>query len=135
LISSIGRTAVASTPDRPGPLFAEASDEVRETAISADTRSFPDRLRDLADDVEAVAAGFGPSAADLADAPVLDGWDCDVIATPILRGRVSGHPNIVENHSVRTSEVFLTDRRTWARTLSRWYVLRTPAGTPRAGLQ
>lgn len=133
--AAIGRAAAMPEPGRFTPPFADASDEAQRIAVSADTRSLSDRLRDLADDAEAVAAGLGPTAADLAGAPVLDGWDCDVIATPILRGRVSGHPNIVENRSVRTSEVFLTDRRTWARTLSRWYVLRTPAGIPRAGLQ
>jgi len=135
LAAAIGRAAAMPEPGRFTPLFAHASDEAQRIAVSADTRSLPDRLRDLADDAEAVAAGLGPTAADLAEAPVLDGWDCAVIATPILRGRVSGHPNVAENHNVRTSEVFLTDRRTWARTLSRWYVLRTPAGAPGAGLQ
>lgn len=135
LVAAIGQAAAMPGRGRFAPLHADDPDEARRIAGSADTRSFPDRLRDLADDAEAVAAGLGPSAADLAGAPVLDGWDCDVVAAPILRGRVSGHPNIAENHGVRTSEVFLTDRRTWARTLSRWYVLRAPAGIPSAGLQ
>lgn len=135
LAAAIGHAAALPVPGRFTTAFAEASDEALRIAVSADTRSLPDRLRDLADDAEAVAAGLGPTAADLAGAPVLDGWDRDAVAAPILRGRVSGHPNVVENHRVRTSEVFLTDHRTWARTLSRWYVLRTPAGTPRAGLQ
>ncbi|MEE7493293.1 DUF6634 family protein [Methylobacterium oryzae] len=84
---------------------------------------------------EAVAAGLGPSATDLAAVPVLDGWGCDLIATMVLSGRVSGHPNFAEIHGVRTSEAFLTDRRTWARTLSRWPVSRPPAGAPPAALQ
>jgi hypothetical protein len=59
---------------------------------------------------------------------VLDGWSCDAVFAPVLKGRVTGHPGIAEGHRVRTSEVYLTDRATFARTLSRWYVLRTPAG-------
>jgi len=115
--------------------FTGDHDEARRIAAGADTRTHADRLRDLADDMEAVEAGFGPAESDLAGAPVLDGWSQDVIATPILKGRVSGHPDIPEGRRVRTSEVYLTDRLTWARTLSRWYVLRTPQDGPAASLQ
>ncbi|GAN49831.1 hypothetical protein ACXR8U_27285 [Methylobacterium radiotolerans] len=103
-------------------------DEARRIGEAADVRSLPERLRDLADDVEAAEAGLKPTADDLAGAPVLDGWSCDAVFAPVLKGRVTGHPGIAEGHRVRTSEVYLTDRATFARTLSRWYVLRTPAG-------
>ncbi|MEE7492211.1 hypothetical protein [Methylobacterium oryzae] len=132
LMAAMRHGAVAG---RFAPLEAAAPDEAGRIAVAADVRSFPERLRDLADDVEAVEAGLKPEASDLADAPVLDGWSCDAVAAPILKGRVSGHPGIAEGHRVRTSEVYLTDRRTYARTLSRWYVLRSTAGEPDAGLQ
>ncbi|SFU97647.1 MULTISPECIES: DUF6634 family protein [unclassified Methylobacterium] len=109
-------------------------DAARRIADAIDVRSLPERLRDLADDVEAAEAGLKPTAADLADAPVLDGWSCDAVAAPVLKGRVSGHPGIPEGHRVRTSEVYLTDRATFARTLSRWYVLRAPADAPAAAM-
>lgn len=117
------------------PLGSDASNEAERIALGADCRTLPDRLRDLADDIESVEAGQGPSAADLACAPVLDGWSRDMAVTPVLKGRVTGHPGIIDGHRVRTSEVYLTDRATWARTLSRWYVLRAPADAPASGLQ
>ncbi|MEE7505150.1 hypothetical protein MMR14E_18925 [Methylobacterium mesophilicum] len=134
LLAALRVAMAASAPTRFVPLEAAALDEQERIAVAADGRSLPDRLRDLADDIEAVEAGFGPTLADLAGAPVLDGWSYDAVTAPILKGRVSGHPCIAEGHRARTSEVFLTDRATWARTLSRWYVLRTPEGAPTDGL-
>lgn len=104
-------------------------------STAPDQRGLADRLRELADDIEAAEAGLAPSAADLAGAPVLDRWDYAVIPTPVLTGLVTGHPNIADNRPARTTEVFLTDRATYARTLSRWYALRTPAGTAAPNLQ
>ena len=135
LLAAIRAVMAQATSERYVPLEAVAGDEGERIATAADSRSLPDRLRELADDIEAVEAGLGPTPADLAGAPVLDGWSYDAVAAPILKGRVSGHPCIAEGHRARTSEVYLTDRTTWARTLSRWYVLRTPEGMPAAGLQ
>lgn len=117
------------------PLEASAEDEGQRIAIAADTRSLPDRLRDLADDVEAADAGLGPSEADIAGAPVLDAWEYGIVPVRVLRGLVSGHPDIVDGRPARTSEVYLTDRMTWARTLSRWYRLRAPADGTAPNLQ
>jgi len=117
------------------PLEGPAEDDARRIAITADTRSLPDRLRDLADDIESVAAGLGPSAADIAEAPILDAWEYGIIPVRVLRGRVSGHPDIADGRPARTSEVYLTDRMTWARTLSRWYRLGVPADGATTGLQ
>ncbi|MET3414020.1 DUF6634 family protein [Methylobacterium sp. 1030] len=134
LLAALREAMASPVPARFVPLEAAALDEQERIAVAADVRSLPDRLRDLADDIEAVEAGFGPTQADLVGAPVLDGWSYDAVASPILKGRVSGHPCIAEGHRARTSEVFLTDRATWARTLSRWYVLRAPEGAPTDGL-
>ncbi|SFM65618.1 DUF6634 family protein [Methylobacterium pseudosasicola] len=117
------------------PLEGTAADEAQRIAVTGDTRSLPDRLRELADDVESVAAGLGPSADDLAEAPVLDAWEYGIIPVRVLRGCVSGHPDIADGRPARTSEVYLTDRMTWARTLSRWYRLRVPADGAVTGLQ
>lgn len=135
LLAAIRAVMARGTSEGYVPLEATAGNEGERIAVAADSRSLPDRLRELADDIEAIEAGLGPTPADLAGAPVLDGWSYDAVAAPILKGRVSGHPCIAEGHRARTSEVYLTDHATWARTLSRWYVLRTPEGAPATGLQ
>ncbi|MCJ2087005.1 hypothetical protein MKK88_13545 [Methylobacterium sp. E-005] len=89
-------------------------------------------LRALADDLEAIAAGIGPTASELADAPFLQGWDLDVRTVRSLSGVVDGHPRFPPGRRVRTSELFATDGRTWARTLSRYYRLGTRRTVSRA---
>jgi len=66
--------------------------------------------------------------AGVAGDPSLEHRGEDGVARPAVEHGRAGHPGIAEGHRVRTSEVYLTDRATFARTLSRWYVLRTPAG-------
>ena len=89
-------------------------------------------LRALADDLEAIAAGVGPAASELADAPLLQGWDLDIRTVRSLSGVVDGHPRFPPGRRVRTSELFATDGRTWARTLSRYYRLGTRRPAARA---
>lgn len=129
-LRSVAENAFAARVPPPG---SEAASEAERLRLTEDRRSFVERLRDLADDLDALAAGPGPSPAELADAPVLYGWARDVVPTPILRGMVSGHPGIADGRHVRTSELVVTDNATWARTLSRLYALREPeaAGTTR----
>ena len=110
-------------PRHPG---LDAGTERERIAMTGDERFLPERLRDLADDIDAILQGAGPSEADLADAPILDHWIRDVVPTPVLKGFVSNHPGIASGRPVRTTEVFVTDNATYARTLSRLYALRMP---------
>lgn len=93
-----------------------------------DSRSFPERLRELADDLETLDRGKRPTADILADAPVLEGWAVGTVPVPVLRGVASGHPSIATGRPVVTTQVMATDNATWARTLSRYYVLGSAAG-------
>ena len=115
-----------------GPGFDAATERER-IAMTSDERSLPERLRDLADDIDALVLGGGPSEAELASAPVLDHWIRDVVPTPVLKGLVSNHPGIATGRPVRTTEVFATDNATYARTLSRLYALRVPGGPSAPG--
>jgi hypothetical protein len=97
-------------------------------------RGTQDRLRDLADALDAASEGGYPSAEDLAGAPVLEDWDFGLRPVEALVGRVAHHPDFPAGRHIRTSEVYASDRRTWARTYSRLYRLGRPSG-PRATLQ
>ncbi|WP_447679771.1 DUF6634 family protein [Methylobacterium mesophilicum] len=135
LLAAIHLAADTPEGDRTMRSDAELAAQAERLAAAPDERSLADRLRELADDLAAAEAGFVPSVADLAGAPVLDAWDYGIVPARVLIGTVTGHPDIADGRSARTSEVYLTDRSTYARTLSRWYVLRAPAGAAAPGLQ
>lgn len=83
-----------------------------------------DRLRRLLADVEALAAGHGPNAATLADAPELANWALAAHATPCLVGEFLGHPKIRYGQTGKTSDLWiLAPSYGYARTLSRFYRL------------
>lgn len=100
----------------------------------ADRRTPQERLRDLADALDAADRGNYPSADELASAPILEDWELGLRPVEALVGRVTGHSDIRSGRRVCTSEVYVSDRRTWARTYSRLYRLGRPAG-PRPTLQ
>jgi hypothetical protein len=102
--------ALTDDPDQPG--------------IKFDERGIGDRLRELADDIEAIEEGVAPIAEDLLTAPVLTGWSKVPHQVPVLAGFVAGHPSI--ENLIMTSQVYASDGQTWARTLSRWYRLGRP---------
>jgi hypothetical protein len=82
-------------------------------------------LRVLAADLEAMTM-FAPHR-ELDGAPRIENWS--VITRPMLalQGMVTGHP-LLGDRNVVTSELYAIDRGAgWARTLSRFYVLGTPA--------
>lgn len=82
-------------------------------------------LRALAADLEAMTM-FAPRA-ELEGAPRLEDWSLVTRSAMALQGRVIGHP-LLGNRHVVTSELFALDRSAgWARTLSRFYALGTPA--------
>jgi hypothetical protein len=93
----------------------------------------PDRvlakIRALHGDLSRLVRDGGPSAADLANAPVLTSYRRVTRPTPALLGRVHGHPNIADGHRALTTQIFAfdPDGDGWARSYSRFYTLGRPA--------
>ena len=86
------------------------------------------RATDLAEDLSRLAAGEGPTAADLAAAPIIRRWLFGPVVETCLIGEISGHPTIGELRPGRTTSLFAIDEDAgWARTWSRWYRLGTAA--------
>jgi len=79
-----------------------------------------ERLRSLADDLEAVAEGRLPDR----PATALCSWSHATRNAPCLVGNAFGHSKIGDGRRAFTSEVYYIDSgRRLARTLSRWYRL------------
>jgi len=80
------------------------------------------KLRALADDLERIRAGRGPSEADLAKAPLIVDWRPVISAAGLrLWGFVAGHPRL-GNTGAMTSQLWAAGADgTWIRTLSRFY--------------
>ncbi len=97
------------------------------TGALKDDRSVAARLRDLSDELDAISEGLRPTPEDLAEAPVLDAWRPDVVLTRVLTGVAAGHPSVGDGRRIATSELWATDGQTWARTLSRYWKLGSPA--------
>lgn len=115
--------------------FVEALGFGERTLVSADQRRLSERLRDLADDLETLEEE-GPRPEDLVDAPMMQAWSFRTGRTRVIAGHVVGHPTIPSGRAALTSDVFATDGKTYARTLSRMYRLGTPEISMRpVGLQ
>lgn len=85
------------------------------------------RLERLAADLNRLANDAAPSDAELLSAPVLNEWRFHSIRIAGLTGLSAGHPRLPDG-PIFTTEVWAIDRTAgWARTLSRWYRLRTEA--------
>jgi Family of unknown function (DUF6634) len=102
---------------------------VRALAPDAITPDLTARLRALADDLDRIAAGEAPTAADLAQAPLLVDWRLMLTWAGVgLVGFAAGHPLRGSRH-IATSPLWVLDPDLcWARTLSRFYRLGAPAG-------
>lgn len=88
------------------------------------------KLRALADDLDRIALGQHPQAADLQSAPTLSDWGLVLSQPTHLVGIVHGHPEIADGRICRTSALVMLDPPAgYARTLSRFYRL----GQPRTG--
>jgi hypothetical protein len=129
--------ATPPPPDRRHPPETPIASNNSETDMLTDDFPFllprhvePDlasKLRKLADDLDCIAAGTAPTAAELADAPVMLDWRC-VLSTVGLRliGRVSGHPRLGDTAAM-TSQLWAAGSDcAWIRTLSRFYELAEP---------
>jgi hypothetical protein len=107
-------------------LFGERNGERASAVIDLQV----ERLLSLAFDMQRVRDGAFPREVDLVAAPILDRWRVAEWTLPCLVGLSSGHPKLPgDNRLIRTSDLWLlSEDRTWARTLSRWYQLGRPAG-------
>jgi hypothetical protein len=110
-------------PDR------EPHNIVRALAPDAITPDLTLRLRALADDLDRIAGGEVPTAADLSQAPLLVDWRFMLTWAGVsLVGFVAGHPLRGSRH-IATSPLWVLDPDLrWARTLSRFYKLGVAAG-------
>lgn len=102
--------------------FAAALDG-REDAPSPDGDELAAKLRILAEDVADIEDRAAPTGEDLADAPTLEDWRYEDRPGRALSGRVRGHPSIPDGRRIVTSPLFVSDGRTYGRTLSRYYAL------------
>ena len=83
------------------------------------------RLRAATEALERIQRGESPTAKELAAAPQLEWWCVtDSVPWPELTGVVSGHPTLPDGTQIVTSKLlWLSDDRTSARTVSRFYRL------------
>jgi hypothetical protein len=82
---------------------------------------------------ESYVNGETPSLLEMAQAPLLANWrvlivqvkrDVDPFMLPVLVGIVTGHPQVGDSRTIRTSQLVWLDRnRQWARTWNRVYRL------------
>jgi hypothetical protein len=84
----------------------------------------PAKLRSLADDLDRVWVDVAPTAADLAAAPLIDGWRTALSPVGLrLVGYVTDHP-LLGDRAAKTSQIWAADPAgQWIRTLSRFYRL------------
>lgn len=87
-----------------------------------------DRCERLLNDLQAIRSGVGPTAGDLASAPVIDFYQKSYVPVPCLVGLVRGHPGLPDGLT-RTSDIWVAAQEEgWVRTLSRFYKLGLPPG-------
>jgi hypothetical protein len=87
------------------------------------------RVAALLADMERIHRGQSPGDLAGSEPPILDRWILASTMVPCLAGLSTGHPRLVgENRLIGTSDLWLlSEDRSWARTLSRWYRLGRPA--------
>jgi hypothetical protein len=92
-------------------------------------RGFAATLRVLADDLDRINAGAGPTEADLARAPVLFDWEPKLTPTqdPAIRGVVRGHPAIPDGEFLRAEILAVDPDLTWIRTWTGFFRLAEPS--------
>lgn len=90
-----------------------------------DKQAFLARVRAAREALERIQRGDSPTDEELVAAPQLDFWCVtDSQPWPELTGVVSGHPTLPEGSQIVTSKLlWLSDDRTSARTVSRFYRL------------
>ncbi|QGY02987.1 MULTISPECIES: hypothetical protein [Methylobacterium] len=106
--------------------YAAALGVDAEQARAPDEREAGDRLRELADELQGIRDQVKPAPADLRDAPRLERWRFTSRSVRVLTGEVFGHPNFPDGRRITTSDLYASDGRRWARTLSRYFILGQP---------
>lgn len=93
------------------------------------SRGLSTNLRELADDLDRIAAGAGPTAVELAEAPVLFDWEPKLTAThePAIRGVVLGHPAIPDGEVLRAEILAIDPDLSWIRTWTGFFRLSEPS--------
>jgi hypothetical protein len=84
------------------------------------------RAIDIAEDLSRLAAGEGPTPAELAAAPIIRRRIFAPVVEACLIGKILGHPTIGEMRPERTMSLFAMDSEAevpFCRTWSRWYRL------------
>lgn len=92
------------------------------TAVDPDV-TLDDGIRSLADDLARLRDGGPPDRHQLVSAPTLDDWRYVHRPRRVLSGRVRGHPTLPDGKRIVTTDMFASDGRTFARTLSSWWRL------------
>ncbi|WP_374306478.1 DUF6634 family protein [Dongia sp.] len=121
---------LAQHPDKAPTIDELAADSPSffEPWLRHDTRGTAQRHLDLAEDLSLIEVGLGPIPEDFLNAPHLDEWAPTTRNFRALKGTVSDHPEQPTGDWIRTSEVVkFGPNKTWARTVSRFYTLGTPA--------
>ena len=82
-------------------------------------------LRGLADDLDAIAAGKAPTAANLAGAPLITGWRPELTdrRDAAVSGTVSGDPVHPDGERIQVEIVAADPDLGWVRGLLSWYRL------------
>ena len=134
LLAALRAAAAARhAPEVDPAAFASALGVDAEQARAPDEREAGDRLRDLADELQGIRDEVKPTPEDLQGAPRLERWRATTRQVRVLTGDVHGHPNFPDGRRITTSDLYASDGRNWARTLSRYFALGKPdpgAGRP-----
>src|ERR1700690_2333975 len=82
-------------------------------------------LRVLADDLDRINSGAGPTEADLVSAPILFDWEPKLTPThdPAIRGVVRGHPAIPDGEVLRAEILAADPDLSWIRTWTGFFRL------------
>jgi hypothetical protein len=97
---------------------------------NAVTPALTAKLRQLARDLDRIAAAAAPTAAELSQAPLLVDWRIVWDLTGLaLAGFAAGHPQLGSKKIVTSQLWALDPQLRWARTLSRFYRLGVPEGS------
>ncbi len=86
-------------------------------------------LRVLADDLDRINSGTGPTEADLARAPILFDWEPKLTPAhePAIRGVVCGHPAIPDGEVLRAEILAVDPDLSWIRTWTGFFRLAEPS--------
>lgn len=89
-------------------------------------RELVQKIKAAAVDLRRLEEGWMPSSADLRDAVILEDWMIGgdpVTGQTVFWGRSIGHPILGDRFITTSPLIWISEDRTIARTLSRWYRL------------